>query len=97
MFLSQCVVCVDSVFNQIFAVVIYETKIYKMFSFYICSLVSHFVVNQHGLTIFPAQAQFHHLAQGVNFKKLGHFINNNILKNKQKWFSLLEFKPCNEP
>ena len=30
------------------------------------------------------------LVQGINFKKLGRFINNNTLENQLKWSSFLE-------
>ena len=36
---------------------------------------------------------FTNSAQGVNFKKLGHFINTNILEKQQKRYIFLEFTP----
>ena len=44
----------------------------------------------------PHWVNFTNTVQGMNFKKLGHFIKNNILANDQKRSSFLELTPCAE-
>ena len=41
-------------------------------------------------------SNFTNSAQGVNFKKLDHFIIDNVFESKQKRSSFLEFTPCAE-
>ena len=44
----------------------------------------------------PQGLNFTNSVQGLNFKKLGRFINNNILEIQQIWSSFLEFTPCDK-
>ena len=60
----------------------FSEKIFR----YTLFLIIHFQSWRHGSIITNS-------AQGVNFKKLGHFVTDDILQNLSKRSSFLEFMP----